>query len=226
MPRPITTEASRVDTGTISHKSRVHNRAVDELLRLPNFKFTRERILGKEYIRAARALGAINKQNQLGKQAVITKRLTLIFECSTEVRKRYPTLKLETSFWETVVEDFKEHDTTIARYLNSASLQRLVTAYASAYHRARGDGLAGVASAIDLNITQRKTKSAADPRARLLASIECWHAVNEDSPYLRFTTKKDRGSPTTAGRPSRPSTLRNLTTRPTKTTFCAFSVPL
>lgn len=78
---------------------------MDDLLRLAGFKCTSDGILGKEHKRAARALGAINKSNQLGRLAVVIEKLTIIFQCAVEARDCYPTIKLEKSFWEIVLDD-------------------------------------------------------------------------------------------------------------------------
>lgn len=173
----------RPSSGT-DRPPRISAREVDELLRLPNFLFTSRHVLTKPYKHAAYALGAITKNKRLGKQAVVTKNLTIVFESAVEVRKQYPTMKIEVS-WKAILQEIKNRDATIAAPLDDDSLRHVVLSYASAFHLARRDGLHGAVGGMALK--QKDEKGPEEPRTRLLTcvdSVESWITSGNKTPYL------------------------------------------
>lgn len=182
-------------------------RDVDQLLRIPNFSFTDNFVLGRKHQRAARALGAIFKDRhgvlRVGKTIVVINKLLVIFKSALEIRKRFPTQQLtaEERFWEAVLDNIQEHDKTISDHIKPASLQHVVTTYCDAFHRARADLLAQPTGALTIQAEvgdgNKENRGAPDdPRARLLASVEEWH--RGEGPDVLYEGASNMSAPLTS----------------------------
>lgn len=186
---------------------------IDDVLRIPNFRFTNELILGVKHKHAALALGAVIKDPtgplRLGVKSFVTKKLIVVFESAVEVRTRLPTMQLNLTprFWEAVLDQIREHDRTISAHLTVDSLMHIVTVYRKAFQRGRADLLAKPAAAM---IIQQKLEdgdeegdtvreedrsdmenasATEDPRERLLNAVEEWYEgghmhIYEGSPSM------------------------------------------